>query len=72
MEQREQLTEDFKVRYTDINLLLALKDAAITRNIDWADAESIERVGGDSSTSQVKTRHMRLSSCRQFDISTIS
>jgi len=47
MEQREQLTEDFKVRYTDINLLLALKDAAITRNIDWADPESIERVAGE-------------------------
>jgi len=47
MEQREQLTEDFKVRYTDINLLLALRDAAISRNIDWADAEAIERVAAE-------------------------
>jgi hypothetical protein len=47
MEQREQLTEDFKVRYTDINLLLALRDAAITRNVDWADPASIERVAGE-------------------------
>ena len=28
MEQREQLTEDFKVRYTDMNLLLTLRQAA--------------------------------------------
>lgn len=47
MEQREQLTEDFKVRYTDINLLLALRDAAISRGIDWTDQESIERVAGE-------------------------
>ncbi len=47
MEQREQLTEDFKVRYTDINLLLALKDAADARGIDWQDDESIERVAGE-------------------------
>lgn len=47
MEQREQLTEDFKVRYTDINLLLALKDAAIARGIDWADPDSIQRVAGE-------------------------
>jgi len=47
MEQREQLTEDFKVRYTDINLLLALKDAAEDRGIDWQDLESIERVAGE-------------------------
>ncbi|HEY1759384.1 MAG TPA: hypothetical protein VGG72_28690 [Bryobacteraceae bacterium] len=47
MEQREQLTEDFKVRYTDINLLLALRDAAISRSVDWADPESIDRVAGE-------------------------
>ena len=47
MEQREQLTEDFKVRYTDINLLLALRDAANTRGIDWSDAESLDRVAGE-------------------------
>lgn len=46
LEQREQLTEDFKVRYTDINLLLALRDAAIAQGIDWADPADIERVAG--------------------------
>jgi len=46
MEQREQLTEDFKVRYTDINLLLALREAAISHGIDWNDSESIEEVAG--------------------------
>jgi len=47
MEQREQLTENLKVRYTDINLLLALRDAALVRQIDWADPRSIERVAGE-------------------------
>lgn len=47
MEQREQLTEDFKVRYTDINLLLALRDAANARGVDWSDLDSIERVAGE-------------------------
>lgn len=46
MEQREQLTENLKVRYTDINLLLALRDAAIAKQIDWADPDSIDRVAG--------------------------
>ena len=35
MVQREQLTENLKVRYTDINLLLALRDAAQSHGIDW-------------------------------------
>lgn len=47
MEQREQLTENLKVRYTDINLLLALRDAALGRQIDWADPTSIERVASE-------------------------
>jgi hypothetical protein len=47
MEQREQLTEDFKIRYTDINLLLALREAAIGREIDWADPDDIQRVAGE-------------------------
>lgn len=47
MEQREQLTENLKVRYTDINLLLALRDAAIQKGIDWGDTESIEQVAGE-------------------------
>ncbi len=46
MEQREQLTEDFKVRYTDMNLLLTLRQAAITADIDWHDSESMQRVAG--------------------------
>jgi hypothetical protein len=47
MEQREQLTENLKVRYTDINLLLAIRAAAEARGIDWADAEDIDRVAGE-------------------------
>jgi hypothetical protein len=47
MEQREQLTENLKVRYTDINLLLAVRDAAEARSIDWFDAASIDRVAGE-------------------------
>lgn len=47
MEQREQLTENLKVRYTDINLLLTLRDAADARGIDWADPESIEKIAGE-------------------------
>ena len=47
MEQREQLTEDYKVRYTDINLLLAVKAAAEDKSIDWYDTESIVRVAGE-------------------------
>jgi hypothetical protein len=46
MEQREQLTENLKVRYTDINLLLALRDAALSHDIDWADPQSVEIVAG--------------------------
>ena len=47
MEQHEQLTEDYKVRYTDINLLLAIRDAAEAGTIDWGDADSIDRVAGE-------------------------
>lgn len=47
MEQREQLTENLKVRYTDINLLLAIRAAAEARAIDWYDPASIERVAGE-------------------------
>lgn len=47
MEQREQLTENLKIRYTDINLLLTLKAAAEARGIDWNDVDSIDRVAGD-------------------------
>jgi hypothetical protein len=47
MEQREQLTENLKVRYTDINLLLAIRAAAEARGIDWYDPESLDRVAGE-------------------------
>jgi len=47
MEQREQLTENLKVRYTDINLLLAIRAAALARGIIWSDAEDIDRVAGE-------------------------
>ncbi len=47
MEQREQLTEDFKVRYTDINLLLAVKDAARGKGVVWSDPASIDSVAGE-------------------------
>jgi len=47
MEQREQLTENLKVRYTDINLLLAIRAAALARGIDWSDSEDIDRVAGE-------------------------
>jgi hypothetical protein len=47
MEQREQLTENLKVRYTDINLLLAIRAAAEARAIDWYDGDDINRVAGE-------------------------
>ena len=46
MEQHEQLTENFKVRYNDIDYLLALREMAESRNIDWFSRASIEEVGG--------------------------
>lgn len=45
MEAREQLTEGLKVRYSDLNLLLTLKDAAEQHQIDWSDPRSIDDVG---------------------------
>jgi hypothetical protein len=50
MEQREQLTENLKVRYTDINLLLTLREAAIARGVDWFDDDSLGRVAGELQT----------------------
>jgi hypothetical protein len=47
MEQREQLTENLKVRYTDINLLLAIRAAAESRGIDWYDPDDLDRVAGE-------------------------
>lgn len=47
MEQREQLTENLKVRYTDINLLLSIRAAAESRGIDWYDPSDLDRVAGE-------------------------
>jgi type VI protein secretion system component VasF len=50
MEQREQLTANFKVRYNDIDYLLALREAAVLRDIDFDDPQSIETVAGELHT----------------------
>lgn len=55
MEQREQLTENFKVRYDNINYLLALKEAAEVRDIDFFDQDSIGRVAGMLQTTVEKS-----------------
>lgn len=47
MEQREQLTQNFKVQYSDINRLLALRDAALAADIDFYDETSLDRVAGE-------------------------
>ena len=46
MEQREQLTQDFKIQYTDVNRLLAIRDAANAHGIEWADNDSVEKIAG--------------------------
>jgi hypothetical protein len=56
MEQREQLTENFKVRYNDIDYLLALREAAQIRDVDWFDRESIEQVAGKLQTTVEKSK----------------
>jgi len=55
MEQREQLTENFKVRYNDIDYLLALREAAVIRDVDWFGRDSIEQVAGRLQTTVEKT-----------------
>ncbi len=44
MEAREQLTTGLKVRYSDLNLLLTLKDAAELYGVKWSDPRSIDDV----------------------------
>jgi len=44
MEAREQLTEGLKMRYSDLNGLLTLRDVAEKEGIDWHDEESIAAV----------------------------
>lgn len=56
MEQREQLTENFKVRYNDIDYLLALREAAEIRDIDWFDRDSIDEVAGKLQSTVEKSK----------------
>lgn len=42
LEATEQLTEGLKVRYSDINVLLTLRDAADRAGVDWSDPDSIK------------------------------
>jgi hypothetical protein len=56
MEQREQLTENFKVRYNDIDYLLALREAAVIREVDWFDPKSIDEVAGKLQTTVEKSK----------------
>ncbi|HEX9730755.1 MAG TPA: hypothetical protein VGG06_02085 [Thermoanaerobaculia bacterium] len=56
MEQREQLTENFKVRYNDIDYLLALREAAMIREVDWFDTSSIGEVAGKLQTTVEKSK----------------
>lgn len=56
MEQREQLTENYKVRYNDIDYLLALKEAAENRDIDWFVHDSINEVAGQLQTTVEQSR----------------
>jgi hypothetical protein len=56
MEQREQLTENFKVRYNDIDYLLALREAAEIREVDWFSRDSIDEVAGKLQTTVEKSK----------------
>lgn len=51
LEATEQLTEGLKVRYSDINVLLTLRDAAEREGVDWADRESIH-------TTAIRIQHL--------------
>lgn len=42
LEATEQLTEGLKVRYSDINVLLTLRDAGDRAGVDWLDGNSIK------------------------------
>lgn len=57
MEQREQLTENFKVRYNDIDYLLALQEAADLRDIDWHLQSSIDEVAGELQSMVEKSKN---------------
>lgn len=57
MEQREQLTENFKVRYNDIDYLLALQEAADLRDVDWHVKTSIDEVAGELQSMVEKSKN---------------
>ena len=56
MEQREQVTSNYKVTYDDIDYLLALKEAAELRGIVFDDPRSIDEVGGQLQTTFEKSK----------------
>jgi len=67
MEAREQLTEGYKVRYGDLNVLLTLREAAIREGISWTDDVSVKAVaskiqdlvGSNASYAEVQLRAIR-------------
>lgn len=67
MEAREQLTEGYKVRYGDLNVLLTLREAAIREGINWTDDASVKAiaskiqdlVGSNASYAEVQLRAIR-------------
>jgi hypothetical protein len=67
MEAREQLTEGYKVRYGELNLLLTLREAAIRYGIEWTVDTSVEAtaariqdlVGNNASYAVVQLRAIR-------------
>jgi len=56
MEAREQLTLGLKVRYTEINLLLTLEEAANRHGVDWHLAKSISDVAEEIAPQQRQLR----------------
>jgi hypothetical protein len=46
MEAREQLTEGLKMRYSDLNQLLTLRDAADREQISWHEDASVLEIAG--------------------------
>ncbi len=67
MEAREQLTEGYKIRYSDINLLLTLREAAERHDIVWGDEQSVsdvasriqDLVGNDARYAEVQLAAIR-------------
>ena len=55
----EQLTENFKVRYSDIDYPLALREAAEIRDVDWFDRESVSSRSPASSRRRLRSPRRR-------------